>query len=152
MRCPFCQADDDKVVDTRPSEDCRAIRRRRECLKCNKRFTTHERVEDVPLRVIKKSGEREAYSRENILKGVIRALEKRPVSMEQIDQMIDNIERDVLERNEREVTTSEIGALVMNNLRELDAVAYVRFASVYREFKAVDEFVKEIDTFDKGTM
>lgn len=150
MRCPFCRKDNDKVVDTRPGEDGRVIRRRRECLECGRRFTTHERVEEIPLRVVKKSGEREPFSRENILKGVIRALEKRPVSMDQIDHLVDEIEREILDGNEREVPVNLIGELVMEKLRGLDAVAYVRFASVYREFKAVDEFVREIDTIEKG--
>ncbi|MBN1256695.1 MAG: transcriptional repressor NrdR [Planctomycetes bacterium] len=150
MRCPFCHQDDDKVVDTRSSEDSAVIRRRRECLACNRRFTTHERLEEMPLRVIKKSGERVPFSREKLLAGIMRAMEKRPVAFATIEEMADSIERELLEMEEREVASSVIGEMVMSHLREIDAVAYVRFASVYREFKAVDEFVKEIDTIGKA--
>jgi transcriptional repressor NrdR len=149
VRCPFCRKDHDKVVDTRPNEDGSVIRRRRECVACGKRFTTHERLEEVPLRVIKKTGERAPYSRENVLKGVTRALEKRPVSLDQVEGLVDDIEREIMDHNEREVSTAEIGRLVMSRLYNIDAVAYVRFASVYREFKAVDEFVREINTLER---
>lgn len=146
MRCPFCKQDNDRVIDTRPSEGGHVIRRRRECLACNRRYTTHERLEDLPLRVIKKNGQRVPFSRENIRAGVSRALEKRPVSLQQIEALVDAVESEVLERAEREILTEEIGEILMRRLREVDKVAYVRFASVYRDFKAVDEFVHEVET------
>lgn len=150
MRCPFCQTDDDRVVDTRPSEDGTVIRRRRECNGCARRFTTHERLEELPLRVVKKTGEREPFSREKIMSGVLKALEKRPVSVEEMENLVDDIEREITNSYEREVLAVEIGELVMKRLRKVDAVAYVRFASVYRDFKEVDEFVREISSIDQG--
>lgn len=144
MRCPFCKQDSDKVIDTRPSEDGSVIRRRRECLACSRRFTTHERLEEMPVRVIKKSGRREPFDQAKIMAGVTRALEKRPVSVEQAEKLVADIEREVLDKAEREISTSDIGELVMKRLLELDEVAYVRFASVYREYQALEEFVKEI--------
>lgn len=144
MRCPFCKKDNDRVIDTRPSEDGGAIRRRRECLACNKRFTTHERLEEMPVRVIKKSGRREPFDRSKILGGVMRAVEKRSISLENVEKLVDEIERQVLEASDREISSRDIGELVMMKLRAMDEVAYVRFASVYREYQAVDEFIKEI--------
>jgi transcriptional repressor NrdR len=138
------------VVDTRPSEDGAVIRRRRECLACARRFTTHERLEEVPLRVVKKSGERAPFSRDQVLNGALKAIEKRPVPLDEIQSMVDDIERALLESGEREVPSKRIGEMVMARLRDLDEVAYVRFASVYREFKAVDEFVREIHTISGG--
>lgn len=146
MRCPYCKQDHDRVIDTRPSDDGHVIRRRRQCMNCNRRYTTHERLEEVPLRVIKKNGQRVPFNREKILSGVIKALEKRPVSITRMQEMVDAVESEVLETFEREVESHEIGEIVMRGLRELDEVAYVRFASVYREFKAIDEFVEEIRT------
>lgn len=144
MRCPFCKKDNDKVIDTRPSEDGGAIRRRRECLHCSKRFTTHERLEEMPVRVIKKSGRREPFDRAKILGGVLRAVEKRSISLENVEKLVDEIEREVLEASDREISSRDIGNLVMAKLRGMDEVAYVRFASVYREYRAVDEFIQEI--------
>ncbi len=146
MRCPFCKNDNDKVIDTRPSEDGSAIRRRRECLGCGKRFTTHERLEEMPVRVIKKNGRREPFDRAKILGGVMRAVEKRSISLEETEELVDSIEREVLERADREITTRDIGELVMARLRTRDEVAYVRFASVYREYQALEEFIQEIRT------
>ncbi|MFH0910189.1 MAG: transcriptional regulator NrdR [Planctomycetota bacterium] len=150
MQCPFCHQDNDRVVDTRPNEDGSAIRRRRECLLCERRFTTYERLEEIPLRVVKKSGERVPYDRANILKGIGKALEKRPVSAAQMEAMVEEIEREILNAHEREVPSRVIGEMVMERLRVLDEVAYVRFASVYREFKEVDEFVREVHTIARG--
>ena len=146
MRCPFCKKDNDKVIDTRPSEDGSAIRRRRECLECNKRFTTHERLEEMPVRVIKKSGRREPFDRAKILNGLMRAVEKRPISIETVENLVESIEREVLDQSDREIATRDIGELVMAKLRAVDEVAYVRFASVYREYQALEEFIKEIRT------
>lgn len=144
MRCPFCKKDNDKVIDTRPSEDGSAIRRRRECLGCGKRFTTHERLEEMPVRVVKKSGRREPFDRAKILSGVMRAVEKRSISLEEIEALVDSIEREVLDQADREISTKDIGELTMAKLRAMDEVAYVRFASVYREYRALEEFIKEI--------
>jgi transcriptional repressor NrdR len=148
MRCPFCKKDNDKVIDTRPSEDGFAIRRRRECVGCGKRFTTHERLEEMPVRVIKKNGRREPFDRAKILNGVLRAVEKRSFSIEAVEQMVDAIEREVLDRPDREISTRDIGDMVMAKLRAVDEVAYVRFASVYREYRALEEFINEIRTFN----
>jgi len=151
MRCPFCKEDRDRVIDTRPSDDGYVTRRRRECLACGRRYTTHERLEEIPLRVIKKNNTRAPFDIEKIRRGVERAVEKRPVSAEQIEQLVNAIEGEILERAEREITSIEIGEMLMTKLRALDEVAYVRFASVYREFKAVDEFVREINSIsEKG--
>ena len=150
MRCPFCKDDNDKVIDTRPSDDGSVIRRRRECLKCGKRFTTHERLEEMPIRVIKKSGRREPFDRRKILAGLLRAVEKRPIAMEVVEGIVGALEKEILDRAEGEIPTTDIGAEVMRRLRALDEVAYVRFASVYREYKALDEFIQEIKTFGEG--
>ena len=150
MRCPYCKEDRDRVIDTRPSDDGHVTRRRRECLVCGRRYTTHERLEDLPLRVIKKDGERVPFDREKLVSGVNKALEKRPVSLQQVQDLVDKIESEILESAEREVTSQEIGEMLMRHLRDLDEVAYVRFASVYREFKAVDEFVEEVKTISGG--
>jgi len=144
MRCPFCKADNDKVVDSRASEGGEAIRRRRECLECGRRYTTYERVEEIPLRVIKKDGTREAFDRRKILEGMSKACEKRPVSTEKLDELVSDIERQLADVAEREVTSRQIGELVMAKLRELDQVAYVRFASVYRAFKDINQFLEEL--------
>ncbi len=148
MRCPYCKQDHDKVIDTRPSEDGHVTRRRRECLACGRRYTTHERLEEIPLKVIKKNSTRVPFDRARILSGIAKALEKRPVHPDQAESIADEIEREILEQHEREVTSTVIGEMVMEKLRRLDKVAYVRFASVYRDFKTVEEFRKEIDTID----
>ncbi len=144
MRCPFCKKDNDKVIDTRPSEDGSTIRRRRECLDCGKRFTTHERLEEMPVRVVKKNGRREPFDRDKIMNGIVRAVEKRSISLEEVEKLVASIERSVLDQNDREISTRDIGELVMTRLRAMDEVAYVRFASVYREYSKLEEFVKEI--------
>lgn len=151
MRCPFCKKDNDKVIDTRPSEDGSAIRRRRECLECNKRFTTHERLEEMPVRVVKKNGRREPFDRSKIQSGVMRAVEKRSISLETVEKLVESIEREILDQTEREISTRDIGELVMTRLRAMDEVAYVRFASVYREYRALEEFIKEIRTINPAS-
>jgi len=144
MRCPFCLHLDSKVLDSRQTEEGASIRRRRECTACHKRFTTYERLDEMPFLVIKKDGGREAFSRTKILNGILRACEKRPLSLETIEAMVDDIEREVRSGQEREVASEFIGELVMDKLRELDDVAYVRFASVYRQFKDIDRFIEEL--------
>ena len=149
MRCPFCLHLDSKVLDSRQTEEGASIRRRRECAVCRKRFTTYERLDEMPFLVIKKDGGREAFSRSKILNGVLRACEKRPISLESIEAMVDDIERDVRSGQEREIASALIGELVMDKLRELDDVAYVRFASVYRQFKDIDRFIEELQQLRK---
>ena len=144
MRCPFCKTDNDKVVDSRASEGGAVIRRRRECLECGRRYTTYERVEEIPLRVIKKDGAREPFERRKIFEGMAKACEKRPVSTETLEQIVQDIERQLADVAEREVTSRQIGELAMRKLRELDQVAYVRFASVYRAFKDINQFLEEL--------
>ncbi len=144
MKCPFCSHQEDKVVDSRASTDGSAIRRRRECLKCAKRFTTYEHVEEQPLMVIKKDGRREPFDRHKLLGGLVKASEKRPVSMDDLERMVDEVERELSQQFEREAPSREIGERVMKRLHELDPVAYVRFASVYREFKDVEQFMREL--------
>ena len=144
MRCPFCRRDNDKVVDSRASGEGTIIRRRRECLECGRRFTTYERVETLPLRVVKKDGHRVEFDRAKIMSGLIRACEKRPVPTETLEKTVVEIENEIYKHFDKEVTSRHIGQLVMKKLRELDKVAYVRFASVYREFEDVSEFVDEI--------
>ena len=144
MKCPYCNAQDTKVIDSRPADDNSAIRRRRQCETCGKRFTTYEKLETMPLMVIKKDNTREAYDRSKIEAGIIHSCHKRPVSTQQIKAMIDEIENQIFNMEEKEVPTSVIGELVMKKLQMLDEVAYVRFASVYREFKDVNTFIEEI--------
>ena len=144
MKCPFCNQDDTRVVDSRPVDDNSSIRRRRMCDACGKRFTTYEKVETIPLIVIKKDQNREHYDRRKIENGVIRACYKRPISAQQITAVVDQIETQVFSREEREVSSEVIGEIVMDQLKELDPVAYVRFASVYREFKDVNTFMDEL--------
>ncbi len=144
MRCPFCNHTDGKVVDSRASKEGDAIRRRRECLKCGRRFTTYERIEEVAQMVIKKDGRRENFDRWKLKSGILKAVEKRPVSLEQVDAMIDEVERELFNTTEHEVSTKSIGEAVMSKLRQLDEVAYVRFASVYRQFKDLNEFMSEL--------
>ena len=144
MKCPFCSSEDIKVIDSRPAEGENAIRRRRECVSCEKRFTTYERVETFPVMVVKKDDTREAYDREKAKKGILLACHKRPVSAEQISGLLDDLESKFFNSGQKEVKASDIGEFIMGKLRTLDAVAYVRFASVYREFKDVDTFAEEI--------
>ncbi len=144
MKCPYCEFDESKVVDSRPTEEGRVIRRRRECSNCNKRFTTYEKVEEVPLVVVKKDGIRESYNRNKLMNGLIRACEKRPVSIDMIDKMIDEIEVILYNDLEREIPSNKIGELVMEKLKNIDDVSYVRFASVYRQFKDINTFVEEL--------
>ncbi|MBO4280349.1 MAG: transcriptional repressor NrdR [Lachnospiraceae bacterium] len=144
MKCPFCGDENTKVIDSRPSEETNAIRRRRQCEKCNKRFTTYEKVETIPLVVIKKGNVREAYDRSKIEAGVFRSCHKRPISVSQITQLVDEVENAIFNMEEKEIPSSKIGELVMDKLKSLDAVAYVRFASVYREFKDVSTFMDEL--------
>lgn len=145
MRCPFCGHDDSKVIDSRPTDEGVAIRRRRECIKCAQRFTTYEKVESLPIIVIKKDKNRELFSREKLLAGLTRACEKRPVETSTLDRLVDKIESDLQNTLKREVSSKEIGEKVMEGLRDIDEVAYVRFASVYRQFKDVSTFINEIN-------
>ena len=144
MKCPFCGHQEDKVVDSRSSSDGLSIRRRRECLDCGKRFTTYEQVEGQPLMVIKKDGRREAYDRHKVLAGLVKACEKRPVSMDRLGALVDDLERGLSRQFEREVASKEVGERVMRQLHALDPVAYVRFASVYREFRDLEQFMTEL--------
>ncbi len=144
MRCPFCSHTSARVVDSRSSKDGDSIRRRRECLKCGRRFTTYERIEEVAQMVIKKDGRRETFDRWKLKSGMLKAVEKRPVSLDQVDAMIDEVERELFNSTDHEVTTDALGEAIMNKLKKLDPVAYVRFASVYREFKDINEFMKEL--------
>ena len=143
MKCPFCGNDNTKVIDSRPTDDS-SIRRRRQCESCGKRFTTYEKVETMPLIVIKKDNNREPYDREKIVAGIVRSCHKRPVSISSINAMVDEIETKIFNIGEKEIPTTTIGAIVMEELKKLDEVAYVRFASVYREFKDVNTFMYEI--------
>ncbi len=149
MRCPYCECDESKVVDSRPIESGQAIRRRRECMKCNKRFTTYENIEEIPLIIIKKDGNRQVYNRSKLLNGIIRACEKRPVSIEEMEQIVDDIEKTLYNSMEKEITTDYIGELVMERLKYIDEVAYVRFASVYRQFKDLNTFMDELEKIIK---
>jgi transcriptional repressor NrdR len=144
MKCPQCSFEEDKVVDSRTTKEGEAIRRRRECLKCGHRFTTYEYIERVPMMVVKKDGRREEYSREKLLGGLLKACEKRPVSREQIERVIDDIETVLFAKFKNEVKSTEIGNLVVDRLQSLDEVAYVRFASVYRQFKDINQFMSEV--------
>jgi transcriptional repressor NrdR len=144
MKCPFCGFVNDKVVDSRESKEAESIRRRRECLQCGKRFTTYERIDEIPYMVVKKDGRREKFERQKVLNGLLRACEKRPVSMGKLEQIVNEAEAFVVDSPERERKSSEIGELIMNRLRKLDKVAYVRFASVYLDFKDVQEFMTEL--------
>ncbi|MGA2811406.1 MAG: transcriptional regulator NrdR [Candidatus Acidiferrum sp.] len=144
MRCPFCANIDDKVIDSREGRTGDTIRRRRECLKCARRFTTYERIDEIPYMVIKKDGRRERFERQKILQGLLKACEKRPVATPKLEAIVDEIEGVVQEATERELTTTEIGELIMRGLKKLDKVAYVRFASVYMDFKDVQEFMSEL--------
>ena len=144
MKCPYCGNVEDKVVDSRLAAEGNSIRRRRECLKCERRFTTYERIEEAPLMVVKKDGRREPFERKKILAGLVKACEKRPISMESLEGLVDKIEFTLQKDYEKEVKSKEIGELAMKMLQDLDEIAYVRFASVYRQFKDVGQFMKEL--------
>jgi len=146
MRCPYCNHADAKVVDSRASKEGDAIRRRRECLQCGKRYTTYERIEEVAQMVVKKDGRREQFDRWKVRAGILKACEKRPVTLDQIEHLIDEVERTLFGTTDREVSTNQIGEAVMGKLKGLDEVAYVRFASVYRQFKDLNEFMEELKT------
>lgn len=145
MKCPFCAFEESKVIDSRPTDEGERIRRRRECLSCQKRFTTYEMIESLPIIVIKKDKTRQAFSREKILNGMVRACEKRPVSLETLEHAIDEIETEIQNSLDREVSSEKIGELVMKKLSEIDEVAYVRFASVYRQFRDINTFMEELN-------
>ena len=144
MKCPFCGYEESKVIDSRPADDGERIRRRRECLSCAKRFTTHEVIETVPIVVVKRDKSREVFNRSKLMAGFLRACEKRPISMEQVEGMIDTIESKLQSSYDREVTSQHIGELVMELLKEVDKVAYIRFASVYKNFEDADTFMEEL--------
>ena len=144
MKCPFCNSQDTSVIDSRPADDNTSIRRRRSCPECGKRFTTYEKVETIPLIVIKKDNNREQYDRSKIESGVLRACHKRPISAAQITQIIDDVETAIFSMEEKEIPSTKIGEIVMDRIKDLDSVAYVRFASVYREFKDVNTFMEEL--------
>lgn len=145
MKCPFCEFEESKVVDSRPTDEGEAIRRRRECLQCGKRFTTYEKIENIPLMVVKKDGSRQMFDSRKLLNGIVRACEKRPVSIKEMERITMDIEASMQNQMQREVSTGEIGEMVMERLKELDEVAYVRFASVYRQFKDINTFVEEVN-------
>ena len=145
MNCPFCSYEESKVIDSRPTDEGQRIRRRRECLQCAKRFTTYEIIESLPIIVIKKDKSRETFNRNKIMNGLLRACEKRPVSIDMLDRMIDDIETIIQNSLDREVTSEKIGELVMEKLKDIDEVAYVRFASVYRQFKDIGTFMNELN-------
>jgi transcriptional repressor NrdR len=146
MKCPFCGHMEDKVVDSRESKEGESIRRRRECLKCERRFTSYERIDEIPYMVIKKDGRREKFERQKVLAGVLRACEKRPISMSKMEQIVNEVESYVIDSPERERSSSEVGGMIMEQLKALDKVAYIRFASVYRDFKDVNEFRAELES------
>lgn len=152
MKCPFCGFEDSKVIDSRPTDEGTIIRRRRECIECGKRFTTYEKIENIPLRVVKKDGSREMFDSEKLLNGLVKACEKRPVTFDQLKAIADKIENDAYSTLDKEISTVEIGEKVMDALKEIDDVAYVRFASVYRQFKDINTFVKELNSLilDRG--
>ena len=145
MKCPYCGYEDSRVLDSRPTDEGGAIRRRRECTACLRRFTTYERVEEIPLIVIKKDGRREPFDRNKILSGLLKACEKRPVSLERLDRLVNDVEREIRNSLKGEVESREIGEMAMNRLKEVDEIAYVRFASVYRQFKDVGKFLEELE-------
>jgi transcriptional repressor NrdR len=144
MLCPFCSHIEDKVVDSREAKDGHSIRRRRECLSCARRFTSYERIDEIPYMVVKKDGKREHFYRDKVMSGLLRACEKRPISMTQLEKIVDEVEKNVQDSLDRELVTTEIGKIIMRRLKALDKVAYVRFASVYLEFADVSEFMSEL--------
>ncbi len=144
MKCRYCMCNDSKVIDSRPTEDGTSIRRRRECLNCGKRFTTYEKIEEIPIYVVKKDGRREPFNSDKILAGVAKACEKRPVSVTEQSRLVDNVTKEIFNRLDQEISSREIGEIVMKYIKDLDEVAYVRFASVYREFKDINTFMDEL--------
>ena len=150
MKCPYCGFAQDRVVDSRESKDADSIRRRRECEGCNKRFTTYERIDEIPYMVVKKDGRREKFDRQKVLSGLLHACEKRPVAAVNLERIVDETEAYVVDSPERERTTNEVGELIMTRLKEIDTVAYIRFASVYRDFKDVREFKEELEELLNG--
>ena len=150
MKCPYCGHLGDKVVDSRESKEGDVIRRRRQCLSCSKRFTSRERLEDIEYRVIKKDGNRESFQRQKLIAGLLTACEKRPVSIQQLEEIADRVEAELQERPEREMSTKDIGAKLMQELKQIDQIAYVRFASVYRQFRDVGQFRREVDELQKS--
>lgn len=150
MKCPYCGYPESKVIDTRPTDEGERIRRRRECLQCGKRFTSYEVIETTPVVVIKKDGSREVFNREKLLRGIIKSCEKRPVALAKLEEMVSEIESELQNRMEREIPSSAIGELVMEKLKMVDQVAYVRFASVYREFKDINSFLAELKEILEG--
>lgn len=150
MRCPYCRSSGDRVVDSRETKEGLVIRRRRECLHCGRRFTSYERIEDIPCMVIKKDGRRERFDRTKVLGGLLKACEKRPIPIRQLEQIVEEVEKRVWDSPDRELTSEEVGQYVMERLKQLDKVAYVRFASVYLQFKDVREFMQEINELFEG--
>ncbi|SHI73724.1 transcriptional repressor NrdR [Dethiosulfatibacter aminovorans DSM 17477] len=150
MKCPFCENEETKVIDTRPTDEGHTIRRRRECMSCGKRFTTYEKIENIQLIVVKKDKTREVFDRTKMLNGIIRACEKRPVPLKEIERITDNIEKKLQNSLDNEITSDRIGELVMEELKNLDDVAYVRFASVYRQFKDINTFMDELKKLING--
>jgi transcriptional repressor NrdR len=151
VRCPFCSSNAEKVVDSREGRDAEVIRRRRQCLRCHRRFTTYERIEGIQFMVVKKDGRREPFDRHKILSGLLKATQKRPVSVNQLEAVVDDVEALLTEKPDREIASTEIGERIMQRLHALDEVAYVRFASVYRQFKDVSEFVAEVKELLEGS-
>ena len=149
MRCPFCSHPEDKVIDSRESKEGESIRRRRECLKCARRFTTYERIDEIPYMVIKKDGRREKFDRQKVMQGLVKASEKRPISMGKLAEIIDDVESQLADTPDRELSTVAIGEKLMDQLKALDKIAYVRFASVYRDFQDVDAFLREVSDLMK---
>ncbi|MBI2647350.1 transcriptional repressor NrdR [Candidatus Woesearchaeota archaeon] len=149
MKCPYCNYEETQVIDTRETESLEVTRRRRECLKCNKRFTTYEKVEEAEIRVVKKDGSRERFERQKVLNGVLKACEKRAISLDKIEKLVDDVESDLRKRDSVEVESKIIGELVMKKLKNLDKVAYIRFASVYREFEDLERFEEELEKLHK---
>jgi len=145
MRCPFCGCNESKVVDSRPADEYTVIRRRRECENCSKRFTTYEKIEEMPLIIVKRDGSRELYQRQKIFNGILKACEKRPVSVKDIEDMVDSIEKELYNTMEKEIESKKIGEMVMAILKKVDDVAYVRFASVYKQFKDINTFMEELN-------
>ena len=149
MKCPYCNYEETQVIDTMETENLEATRRRRECLKCNKRFTTYERVEEADIVVVKKDGKRERYQRQKLLNGILKACEKRPIPLEKVEKLVDEVESDLRKRDSVEVESKVIGEIAMKKLKTLDKVAYIRFASVYREFEDLERFEEELEKLQK---
>jgi transcriptional repressor NrdR len=150
VKCPYCSSLEEKVVDSREGKDSLVVRRRRQCQQCMRRFTTYERIEEIHFMVVKKDGRREPFNRQKIMSGLLKAVQKRPVSVSQLEKIVDEIEARLAEKVEREMTAAEIGELIMERLHEIDEVAYVRFASVYRQFRDVSQFVEEVKGLREG--